>query len=225
MATCVCAVGRTRPASRNAARLRLRRGKSSRKLFKWRARVVLLESEPMRLRLRAELVTLAESRGEPGEYGAFNIPRISSGFGTRVCDESSLEARPREGRTTGRISTIDHAPALGLTLTLLARPRSRRVASTRPVLFRLSSLAPSTNLHCTHVAFSVRVRSNRFSLYRNDLASSCLSFFHRPVFSFLPSLRVVSSIPNRTRPFLRDLASLFSHRLSSYHRFYVSRAS
>lgn len=113
---------------------------------------------------------------------AFNIPRISSGFGTRVCDESSLEARPREGRTTGRICTIDHAPPAllsVLTLTLLARPRrSRRVASTCPVLFRLSLLAPSTiDLHCTHVAFSVRVRSNRFSIYRNDLASSCVSLF------------------------------------------------
>lgn len=65
-----CAVGRTRLASRNASqRLRLRRRKSSRKLFKWRARVVLLESEPMRVRLRAELVTLAESRGEPGIWG------------------------------------------------------------------------------------------------------------------------------------------------------------
>lgn len=153
---------------------------------------------------------------------AFNIPRISSGFGTRVCDESSRgEARPREGRTTGRISTIDHAPALGLTLTLFARPRSRSVASTRPVLFRLSLLAPSANLRCTHVAFLVRVR---FSLYRNDLASSCVSLFHRLVFSFLPSLRV-SSMPNRTRSFLSYPISLpFSHRFSSY-RFYVSRVS
>lgn len=70
MATCVCSgTQRTRLASRNAARLCLRRRKSSRKLFKWRARVVLLESEPMRLRLRGELVTLAESRGEPGIRG------------------------------------------------------------------------------------------------------------------------------------------------------------
>lgn len=90
-----CAAGCTRLASRNAAQaLCLRRRKSSRKLFKWRARVVLLESEPVRLRLRAQLVTLARKpRGTRNM--AFNIPRISSGFGTRVCDESGRGSSTR----------------------------------------------------------------------------------------------------------------------------------
>lgn len=214
-------MGRTRLASRNAARLCLRRRKSSRKLFKWRARVVLLESEPVRLRLRAELVTLAESRGEPGIW--LLTYRGSRVLLERASATSRVEARPPEGRTTGRISTIDHASALGLTLTLLARPRSRRVASTCPVLFRLSLLSrpPPT---CTARTWPFPFEYARIaSLFIVTISRARAFLFFTVPFSAFS--RLSASLLSRIVRSPSSVISLsFFHRFSSC-RFYVPRVS